>query len=877
MAQTSKRGRPSKAAQERERMKKEAQRRAKSRARVTSLVLFALGVLLTCLAFIEGERDWKTLHDVLFGIFGLVAYALGPLLVYAAIMTGYEKRPSSAQIWLSIALALCVCGAFYIFGSNFATSATFVGKLKELYALGAGGTGGGAVSAVSGMLLYDRLGKAGSAVVICIAIFVLFMILSGRTVVGIINLFRSAAGKTADSVKKARERRELEREVVQEEQQRRQRMPSPDIPLTAQEAAAARRAAKTETENPQKEEPEKAAPTRGAKFDIDLPLGPASPARSGAAVTGAAQPAKPAAALPEVGTAAEKSAAQTETAAPTLQQSSQVIREIFGDNETHSESELDALVHKAARRPAAEPLTAASTQGGEPEKPGREKADYRFPPLSLLKRTAADSSDVSAELRANADKLVKTLNDFGVQTKVVDISCGPTVTRYELQPNSGVRVNRISNLAQDIALSLATTGVRIEAPIPNKAAVGIEVPNRVKSVVGLRSVLESSEFADAKAPLTVALGKDLDGHVRVADIAAMPHMLVAGATNSGKSVCLNSIIVSLIYKSSPDDVRMILIDPKSVEFIGYNGIPHLLSPVVTDPRKAAGVLSWALGEMMKRYKLFSDAGVKNIDTYNKYVERKLAEQKAAKADAETEEETPLEHLPKIVIIIDELSDLMMVAHNEVEDAICRLAQLARAAGMHLVVATQRPSVDVITGLIKANIPSRIAFAVSSQVDSRTILDGQGAEMLLGRGDMLFRPIEVNKPIRLQGCYVSEEEVNSVVDFVRHLGEKQGDEPYDADVVSEIERLAVADKNTAVAAGESDDPLLDNAIDVAVESGQISTSLLQRRLRVGYGRAARIIDAMEERGIVGPSDGNKPREVKLSRTHWQEMKLRRSDD
>ena len=451
------------------------------------------------------------------------------------------------------------------------------------------------------------------------------------------------------------------------------------------------------------------------------------------------------------------------------------------------------------------------------------------------------------------------LASFGVQTRIIDIARGPAVTRYELQPSAGVKISKITNLADDIALNLATSGVRIEAPIPNKAAVGIEVPNRQTSVVPIRDIIDSQAFREAKSKVTMCLGKDIGGSVCVADISKMPHMLIAGATGSGKSVCINSIIMSILFKASPEEVRLLMVDPKVVELGVYNGIPHLLVPVVTDPRKAAGALNWAVSEMLGRYKLFADNSVRDINGYNR-----LAEERP---------ERNLAKMPQIVIIIDELADLMIAAQNEVEDAICRLAQMARAAGMHLVIATQRPSVDVITGVIKANIPSRIAFAVSSQVDSRTILDSGGAEKLLGKGDMLFFPVGAAKPIRIQGCFVSDKEVEKVVAFIK--GSQTAE--YDDQILEEIERQAEATGKSAGSGSggggfDADDEMLPAAIECVVETGQASTSLLQRKLKLGYARAARIIDEMESRGIVGPFEGSKPRQVLISRQQWIEMKM-----
>ncbi len=486
-----------------------------------------------------------------------------------------------------------------------------------------------------------------------------------------------------------------------------------------------------------------------------------------------------------------------------------------------------------------------------------EREAYKFPPLDLLKGGPAKSLVAEqAELESTAQRLVNTLKSFGVETRIVDISRGPTVTRYELQPSTGVKISKITNLADDIALNLATAGVRIEAPIPNKAAVGIEVPNKASNVVHIREMLESSAFTGSKSKLTIALGKDIGGNAIVGDIAKMPHGLIAGATGSGKSVCINSIIMSILYKARPDEVKLIMIDPKVVELGIYNGIPHLLVPVVTDPRKAAGTLGWAVSEMEKRYQMFAANGVRDLEGYNKV------------ADSDPE----MIKLPRVVIIIDELADLMMTAPKEVEDSINRIAAKARAAGMHLIIATQRPSVDVVTGVIKANIPSRIAFAVSSQIDSRTILDSAGAEKLLGRGDMLFSTSSSPKPARIQGCFVSDEEVEGVVSFVK----ADHSTDYDQNVMDEIERQAALDKKDKGASASSDDdgesdPMVSAAIEVVVEMGQASTSMLQRRLKLGYARAARIIDIMEEMGVVGPYEGAKPRQVLITREQLMEQK------
>ncbi len=478
-----------------------------------------------------------------------------------------------------------------------------------------------------------------------------------------------------------------------------------------------------------------------------------------------------------------------------------------------------------------------------------EDEHYEFPPIELLEKGPRTSKTGKKSVTETASKLQKTLYNFGVSAKVEKVSVGPSITRYELKPAEGVRVSKIAKLADDIALNLAAESIRIEAPIPGKQAVGIEVPNKENEMVHLRDIIDSDKFANSESKLTMALGKDVAGAEVVTDIAKMPHVLIAGSTGSGKSVCINTLITSIIYKSKPSEVKMVMIDPKVVELSVYNGIPHLLIPVVTDPKKAAGALDWAVQEMVKRYSLFAEKGVRDIKGYN----------------AELEKEEGGEKLPQIIIIIDELADLMMVAAKEVEDAICRLAQMARAAGMHLVIATQRPSVDVITGIIKANIPSRIAFAVSSGVDSRTILDMVGAEKLLGKGDMLFAPIGASKPQRIQGAFISDKEIEKIVDFLKANGEVT----YNEDILEKIENSGKSDKE--LDKDDDEDERLMEAIEEVVQSGQASTSFIQKRLKVGYSRAGRIIDQMEKRGIVSGYAGSKPRQVLMSKERWEELK------
>ena len=492
----------------------------------------------------------------------------------------------------------------------------------------------------------------------------------------------------------------------------------------------------------------------------------------------------------------------------------------------------------------------------------QEAPAYQYPPLSLLKEGSGEGGgDAVGELNSNRQRLSDTIRSFGIDANIVNVVRGPSVTRYELELDQGVRLNKLTNLADDIALALGATGVRI-APIPDKiSVVGIEVPNKVVSPVSIHSVIGSKNFTDSKSKVSFAVGKDISGQCIVGDIGKLPHLLIAGTTGSGKSVCTNSLIVSLLYKATPEQVRLIMVDPKMVELGIYNGIPHLLIPVVTDPKKAAGALQWAVTEIMKRYRTFSEVGVRKLDEYNAL---------AARTEG-------MEKMPAVVVVIDELADLMLVAAKEVEESICRVAQMGRAAGMHLVIATQRPSADVITGLMKANIPSRIAFAVASAMESRIILDTQGAEKLVGRGDMLFAPLGAGKPTRVQGCFITDQEVAAVVDFVK----KSGSAKYDDAVMQEIEQNAAKKDKEAKGVGGSApeesggeyDELIDQATEVVLETGQASVSMLQRRLKLGYARAARLVDQLEEKGIVGPFEGSKPRQLLITKEQWQEMKYR----
>ena len=804
---TKKRGRPS--------SKKQTQAANKATRQLHSVIWFAVAIFLMFVVFIKGEHIWTVLHNFMFQLFGWTAYVYPFLLGAVAIIFATDKLSSNinAKLIESVVLVALV-GAFITVvatnGSEF-TGEMFGAHLASDWKLEP--IRGGIFGTLIGMTIGLAFGKVGAIITLVLLIFVFLMIITGTHLIA---LFKALA-KPA--------------QVVSEQ---------------ASNAFAER--ALRESEKPEKPKKELKV-IKG--FDVDMEVD---------------EPEK------------------VKKSKPNIDEMGQKVVSIYNDEEIPAPTDEDEYIPVDDTADIDDAIQSAREEAEE-TKPERitvdfkketdavtneisENADdmpiYKFPPLSLLESVnSADSKTVAAELESTAQRLVDTLKSFGVETQVINVSRGPTVTRYELQPKAGVKISKITSLADDIALNLATAGVRIEAPIPNKAAVGIEVPNRASATVGIREVIESSTFSASKSKLTVSMGKDIGGNTVVADIAKMPHGLIAGATGSGKSVCINSFIISLLYKASPEDVKLLMVDPKVVELGIYNGIPHLLVPVVTEPRKAAGALGWAVNEMEQRYKMFADRDVRNIEGYNKLVETLVDEPEVKK-------------MPRIVIIIDELADLMMTAPKEVEDSINRIAAKARAAGIHLLIATQRPSVNVVTGVIKANIPTRIAFAVSSHIDSGTILDCAGAEKLLGRGDMLFRPVGANKPNRIQGCFVSDEEVERVVEFVKSGGKAS----YDDNIMLEIDRQAAIEKQQRTGvpeeAASDEDPVLDEAIKVVVELGQASTSLLQRKLKLGYARAARIIDQMEERGIIGGYEGAKPRQVLITPEQLMEMRAG-SDD
>lgn len=769
--------------------------------RVTEIATVAVSVILFCLAIVSGNGVWNVLHNVYVGIFGMFAAIVLPLLTIVVTVIFSAKGDDAYGYTAKIveAFVMVFILATFIHVVKNSTGDVFKETIINSYKSASFEFNGGFIGAVLGWLLLS-LGKA-PAVIISVVLFIVdLLLMTGLTifqfVAGAAKPAKVTYEKVAPAIEERIERRRMNKENI-------------DVPL--------------DTQPPEEED--------------------------------------------------KKPKSRKKKAASSDEEMTKVPKEII-DEINRENSNIEMLKNATGRKEEKKPKSIDEiVKDASEDKPNEKKADkskdftvskeamesgindYKLPSVELLSLPNKKSTaDISGELKENAQRLIETLRSFNVNATITDISRGPTVTRYELKPAAGVRISKITNLADDIALNLAATHVRIEAPIPGKAAVGIEVPNTVKNTVSMRELIDTPEFYEQRSLLSAGIGKDIAGNCVYCDIAKMPHLLVAGTTGSGKSVCMNSIITSILYRAKPDEVKFLMIDPKQVEFSKYANIPHLLVPVVTDPRKAAGALGWAVSEMLQRYQKLSQVGVRDIEGYNKYVQK----------------HEDMESMPKICIFIDEFADLMMAAPKEVEDSVCRLAQMARAVGMHLVIATQRPSVDVITGLIKANISSRIALTASSQIDSRTILDAAGAEKLLGHGDMLYNPIGASKPLRVQGCFISDEEVEALCDFVKNQGESQ----YDEEIAKEIEAKAVQDKKSSPFEDDGDaeqlDVLFDKAVDIVLETGTASTSFLQRKLSVGYARGAKIIDQLEEKGIIGPANGSKGREILINRQQWLEM-------
>lgn len=817
-----------------------------------SILLLAFAAVLTCLILMKNESIWLEVHKVLGGLFGFCAILWPLLLVYIAIMTALEKRIEgkiAGKLALSISAVVCVSTLVYVFSinSNHGTI-NYLSELAGLYAQGVNYRGAGLLSGVLGIPLVMLCGKLGAQVITVIVLTTLLMLLFGVSVKNIIIAAQKPAYRFRDAANTARERRAQQRAEY-------------DIHTKDQAFY-----------NNESYYPSNNSGNRRA-FNADVSLD------ADERVKGKTKQVKKSK-YENLKNAWDKMNSNSQYKAESehrITDASKVAQLAMEKKRKPKKSSLGQL------QPDPQTVPVEFDKVVDDMKGAADANGYCYPPIDLLMPVAdnySDNDSVVKELHDGGNKLLSTLESFGVRAKIMDISRGPSVTRFELQPAAGIKISKITNLADDIAMNLAAERVRIEAPIPGKAAIGIEVPNKIVSMVTMRELIGSRQFRGSKSKLAVVLGKDISGNIVITDLAKMPHLLIAGTTGSGKSVCVNSLLLSILFKASPEEVKMVLIDPKMVEFSKYKGVPHLLIPVVSDVKKAAGALNWAVSEMLNRYKTFAAYNVRDIGSYNRVVDTYKEKYKDIPSDT-PEEDLPLtdsglpiprERMPKIVIAIDELADLMMASPTEVEESICRLAQMARAAGMHLVIATQRPSVNVITGVIKANIPSRIALKTSSQIDSRTILDLSGAERLLGRGDMLFAPIGCSKPLRVQGGYASDEEIENVTAFTK----KSAQLDYDENVVEQIDKIASTEiqqggkKNDSHAEENGDkDPMLEDAIKLVVEAGQASTSLLQRRLRLGYARAGRLIDEMEQMGIVGPHEGSKSRQVLMSHQDWLE--------
>ena len=802
---------------------------------IYSIVGIFLSLLIGAFVYVEGGAGWAAIRGVIFGVFGISSFILPLFILFVSVVPLLKKDSREYKIKVVEGFILYTVAMAFLHIIYADASLGYGQQIENAFHLfkDYNGTGikygFGVYGAVFGGLSLMFTGSYKLAA--GIFTFLIFMAC----------LIFFAGTKILHLLQKLKKPVEAVGEYAEEK--------IDDIKTTVSESAMERRSRKAkEAETGRRESTH--------QVDLDIPLDDDGPVEDVGVdpILGAEEPGiLPDAGFDDVMAVIEDSPQEDIADEEQVEEEYKVMEpDTTEPIEEYSDFEVDEETGEVMEEPAEEPI--------EPE------VVYELPSLELLDEPKRNSkAGNAAELREKGEIIVKTLQSFGVGTRIVEICQSPSVTRFELQPEPGVKISKITALADDLAMNLAASGVRIEAPIPNKNAVGIEVPNAEKAMVTLREILETDAFKTAKSKINVALGRDIQGESTCADLAKMPHLLVAGTTGSGKSVCLNAMIMSLLFNSKPDEVKLIMIDPKKVEFTVYKAIPHLLVPVVSDPRKASGALSWAVTQMDKRYALFAENGVRNLQSYNAYAVS-----------------NGLPKLPQIVIIIDELSDLMMAASNEVEDSICRLAQKARAAGMHLIVATQRPSVDVITGLIKANIPSRIAFAVKSQIDSRTIIDTQGAEKLLGNGDMLYCPVGLSKPVRVQGCYVSDDEIERVIEFVT----SQGDVKYDDAVIQEIEINAAqsggkkkggAEVETESSASDSgfDDDMTPKAIEAVVEAGMASTTLLQRKLKLGYARAARIIDELSEKGIIGPYEGSKPRKVLITKEQWYQMQANSS--
>ena len=812
--------------------------RERENRRFWSYILFFFGILELLITFVEGDGLWKWLHELNRGLFGVTVFLFAPMIIYVALMIASDVTHNKviAKVVEGSVLMLLISGMAQIIQVGSVDGSSFWLKLVGLFNDGKQLRGGGLASALLGWPLLSLFKRVGAGIVIVLVAFTFIMLLTNVTLPQLLKAVSKPFVKSY--------------EAVNEERIERAAQP----PKPPREKKEPRRNGRVDIA---KFYPDDGPDTAAEAF---VPVAEAEEATDKVDASKIDMPVHPVKAPVITHEKLEETAKTTDN-----EELKKIIENAIGDTREEKKSKDE---------PVKPPVVNVDKNGQTTffEKDNKISA-YVYPPVDILKyaKNPVASEIVQQEIQEKSAKLVETLETYGAKTRIVGIHRGPSVTRYELQPAAGVRVSKITGLADDIALNLAAMSVRIEAPVPGKACIGIEVPNDHRDTVSLRELIDSDEYRKAKGKLTFAVGKDIEGNIIIGDIAKMPHMLVAGTTGSGKSVFTNSIILSILYHASPDEVKLILIDPKKVEFPIYNKIPHLLIPVVTEPLKAAGALGWAVNEMNKRYLMFEANNVKNLQEFNDMV----LEERNKPAEEQDEVRAKIDLLPQIVIVVDEFADLMMAARSEVEDSVLRLAQLARAAGIHMIIATQSPRADVLTGLIKSNIPSRVSLSVSSNVDSRVILDESGAEKLLGNGDLLYKPVGVKKPIRMQSGYAATSEIREVVNFLKneHTAE------YSDEVIAEVEENTPQPKDSGSSGGDNvsvnpDDDLVNQAISIIVQTNNASTAFLQRKLKLGFPRAARIMDEIEEMGIIGPQEGSKARKINITKEEWAEMQARR---
>ena len=812
--------------------------RERENRRFWSYILFFFGILELLITFVEGDGLWKWLHELNRGLFGVTVFLFAPMIIYVALMIASDVTHNKviAKVVEGSVLMLLISGMAQIIQVGSVDGSSFWLKLVGLFNDGKQLRGGRLASALLGWPLLSLFKRVGAGIVIVLVAFTFIMLLTNVTLPQLLKAVSKPFVKSY--------------EAVNEERIERAAQP----PKPPREKKEPRRNGRVDIA---KFYPDDGPDTAAEAF---VPVAEAEEATDKVDASKIDMPVHPVKAPVITHEKLEETAKTTDN-----EELKKIIENAIGDSREEKKSKDE---------PVKPPVVNVDKNGQTTffEKDNKISA-YVYPPVDILKyaKNPVASEIVQQEIQEKSAKLVETLETYGAKTRIVGIHRGPSVTRYELQPAAGVRVSKITGLADDIALNLAAMSVRIEAPVPGKACIGIEVPNDHRDTVSLRELIDSEEYRKAKGKLTFAVGKDIEGNIIIGDIAKMPHMLVAGTTGSGKSVFTNSIILSILYHASPDEVKLILIDPKKVEFPIYNKIPHLLIPVVTEPLKAAGALGWAVNEMNKRYLMFEANNVKNLQEFNDMV----LEERNKPAEEQDEVRAKIDLLPQIVIVVDEFADLMMAARSEVEDSVLRLAQLARAAGIHMIIATQSPRADVLTGLIKSNIPSRVSLSVSSNVDSRVILDESGAEKLLGNGDLLYKPVGVKKPIRMQSGYAATSEIREVVNFLKneHTAE------YSDEVIAEVEENTPQPKDSGSAGSDNvsvnpDDDLVNQAISIIVQTNNASTAFLQRKLKLGFPRAARIMDEIEEMGIIGPQEGSKARKINITKEEWAEMQARR---